>query len=268
MSDSLKPPADEQNLDQSYEYSVINATFDATSAYYPPAPTASHLAIALVNVDEPVAAVDTAYNNAFNNDYVQVNVKRDSFDDTASSSSSSQPPPKPPLMPKPVSRIICGTGPLVPAHPDAARSPRSSDPKPTDLDKLPPQIEISLYGSEVLPETSLIDSDSLPAVDSDKTPLATLECKGRARSKLKTRYQSNHARLQTPRSPPRCLLLFSWLVGGVKFIILFIFKVPQAQPRQGRRRVRQGADQRSAQVQRHRGHGAHQEPGLALQDDL
>ncbi len=188
MSELLKTSTEEGNFDQSYEYSVINATFDATSDYYPPgqsSSTDSHLAIARVNVNEPVAAVDTAYNNAYNNDYVQVNVKRESFDEIAF---SSELPVKPPLMPKPVSRIISGTGSLIHLNPDISPNGSNLRPERTDLEKLPPQIEISLYGSEVLPETSLIDSDSPTGTPSDKTPLATLECKGRVRSKLKSRY--------------------------------------------------------------------------------
>lgn len=180
--------SDEQNLDQSYEYSVINATFDITSdnntSYYPKQAESNKLTTSIPGVT----------NNAYNNDYVQVNIKKNSEQsssyatnsskDSSNGSSPTVPVQKPAISAKPhipISRII--TNPMI--HQAVAKPDRS------DYDKLPPQIEISLYGSETLPEGSLTDGDSLTRMDSnDKTPLTTLQVKGRMRSRNKNRYES------------------------------------------------------------------------------
>ena len=62
-----KPQTDDDvNMDQSYEYSVINATFEPNSDYYPKQEEAN----------KPVETLGII-NNAFNNDYIQVNIKKE-----------------------------------------------------------------------------------------------------------------------------------------------------------------------------------------------
>lgn len=176
MSEVLK--ADEQqNLDQSYEYSVINATFDL--------PSENNSTYYLKGDSSSKTVTPGAVNNAFNNDYVQVVKKENEHSYSAvdkSSSASSNPP---------VSRIISGTL-------------NSSPTMKSDFDKLPPQIEISLYGSETLPENSVLESDTITRDDGDKNPLTTLEVKDR-RSKIKTRYTL------FPPPSPRTITLKSFL---------------------------------------------------------
>ena len=162
MSELLKADEQQQNLDQSYEYSVINATFDLpsenNSTYYLKGDSSS--------------TKTGIVNNAYNNDYVQVVKKENdhSYSAVDTSHASTNPP---------VSRIISTGG---------ASTLNSSPTMKSDIfDKLPPQIEISLYGSETLPENSVLESDTLTRDDGDKTPLTTLEVKNR-RSKIKTRY--------------------------------------------------------------------------------
>jgi hypothetical protein len=168
-----KPQTDDDvNMDQSYEYSVINATFEPNSDYYPKQEEAN----------KPVETLGII-NNAFNNDYIQVNIKKEEglFKETDTEKPNLS-PVKPvvkilspvvkiisPVKQPTVTKFIAGTDNL---------NNHASNPIKTDLDKLPPQIEISMYGSETLPEFGEF---------TEKTPLTTLECKGRQRSKLKTR---------------------------------------------------------------------------------
>lgn len=186
MADTANKQLSEEpkDLDQSYEYSVINATFDANSDYYPKQDEAE--------ANKPVETLGLI-NNAFNNDYIQVNIKKDQELNAAAKRISSSPEKLSPhsvqsaaSVANPVVRIV---SPVRQAVTRIITGAEMSLNKPTpvvvtpikcDLDKLPPQIEISMYGSETLPEMGL-------DLSCDKTPLTTLECKGRHRSKMKNR---------------------------------------------------------------------------------
>lgn len=187
MADTANKQLSEEpkDLDQSYEYSVINATFEANSDYYPKQDKAE--------ANKPVETLGLI-NNAFNNDYIQVKIKKDQELNAAALNSISSSPRK--LSPRPVEPTALVANPVVrivsPVRQAVTRiitgaemslnnpTPVAVTPIKSDLDKLPPQIEISMYGSETLPEMGL-------DLSCDKTPLTTLECKGRHRSKMKNR---------------------------------------------------------------------------------
>ena len=150
--------SDDQNLDHSYEYSVINANFELenNSNYY----LKNNKIQACQNIDYINSAAinnDNNNNNNNNNDYVQVNIKKTKKLNELKKLNQTN------------------------------LAAKSTQNYKSDFDKLPPQIEISLYGTEILPDSSTMDAEStISRADKEKaTASSTLECK--ARRKFKSR---------------------------------------------------------------------------------